>query len=215
MQPTAQEIQKTQGTRLSETAPWQSYDDEMGTKMTPQLAAQVAEYAQKHHHDGPVSSQTKELLAEQRELNDELARQYQWVTPEEYANQEERVGRVMHSSELITLLRKSGLNCFYREHPHPDKVTLLVSVNGGPLEVAAWSQYGMMPELSMFNFDDHGVPLAEKRRGWRTVTLQLILKGLLTEEKANKVFGKPGVSAAFSRYNGLLYEWRKRDKGWE
>jgi predicted molibdopterin-dependent oxidoreductase YjgC len=58
------------------------------------------------------------------------------------------------------------------------------------------------------NFDDHGVPLAERRRGWRTVLLQAILKGVITEEKANKEFGKPRQDAAFDRYNGLLKAFR-------
>jgi hypothetical protein len=214
--PTAQEILKTQGTRLSDVSPWDSYDSELaGTPMTPELAAQVADYETKHHQDAKVSSQAQEVLAENREINSGIASQYAWVTPEEYANQEERVGRVMHSSELITLLRKAGVSCWYRQHPHPDKATLLVSINGSPLQVGAWVQLGNMPELSMFNFDNYGAPLAEKRRGWRTVTLQLILKGALTEEKADQFFGKPKINQAYARYNMILQGWRQRSKGWD
>ena len=214
--PTAQEMLKTQGTRLSDVSPWDSYDSELlGTPMTPQLAAQVADYATKHHQDAKVSAQAQEVLAENREINSGIASQYAWVTPEEYANQEERVGRVMHSSELITLLRKAGVSCWYRQHPHPDKATLLVSINGSPLQVGAWVQLGNMPELSMFNFDNYGAPLAEKRRGWRTVTLQLILKGALKEEKADQFFGKPKITQAYSRYNMILQGWRQRSNGWD
>jgi hypothetical protein len=214
--PTAQEMLKTQGTRLSDVSPWDSYDSELaGTPMTPELAAQVADYATKHHQDAKVSSQAQEVLAENREINSGIASQYAWVTPEEYANQEERVGRVMHSSELITLLRKAGVSCWYRQHPHPDKATLLVSINGSPLQVGAWVQLGNMPELSMFNFDNYGAPLAEKRRGWRTVTLQLILKGALKEEKADQFFGKPKITQAYSRYNMILQGWRQRSNGWD
>ena len=214
--PTAQDVLKTQGTRLSDVSPWDSYDSELlGTPMTPQLAAQVADYATKHHQDAKVSAQAQEVLAENREINSGIASQYAWVTPEEYANQEERVGRVMHSSELITLLRKAGVSCWYRQHPHPDKATLLVSINGSPLQVGAWVQLGNMPELSMFNFDNYGAPLAEKRRGWRTVTLQLILKGALKEEKADQFFGKPKITQAYSRYNMILQGWRQRSNGWD
>jgi hypothetical protein len=215
-EPTIQEIQSRQGTRLSETAPWDSYDHELtGRKVSPELAAQIAEYAQKRYQDAPVSSQAQEVLAENRELNQNIAKEYQWVTPEEYANQEERVGRVMHSSELITLLRKAGLVCFYQEHPLPDRAKLLVSIRGAKLELGCWVQLGHMPELSMFNFDQYGAPLAEKRRGWRTVLLQLILKGAITEEKANEIFGKPKITQAYARYNGILQGWRQRDKGWD
>ena len=215
MTPTAQEIQQTQGTRLQDTAPWESYNSEMDSKMSPELAAQVAEYASKRYADAPLSAESQEVLAENREINEGISKQYQWLTPDEYANQEERIGHVLHSSELITKLRKCGVACWYRQHPHPDKATLLVSVNGGPLQVGAWVQLGNMPELSLMNFDDYGVPLAEKKRGWRTVTLQLLLKGMLSEEVADKVFGKPGDSPAFSRYKAILFSWRNRDKGWE
>jgi len=210
---TQEEIQKLQGTRLSETAPWESYNSELETKMSPELAAQVAEYSQKHYRDAPVSGEAQEVLAELEEGNRERAKEFQWLTPEEYSNQEERIGRVLHSSELITLLRKCGVTCFYRSHPHPDKAVLMVSVNGGPLQIGAWVQLGNCPELSLMNFDRYGTPLAEKRRGWRTVTMQLIMKGILSEEKADKIFGKPGDSRAFDRYKMTLHGWRNRGKG--
>ena len=214
-EPTMQEIQATQGTRLSGTAPWDSYSKELeGAKVSPELAAQIAEYATKRYQDAPVSSQTQEVLAENREINKGIAQEYQWVTPDEYANQEERVGRVMHSSELITLLRKAGMTCFYRQHPHFDKAILDISIRGGELQIGCWVQQGNMPELSMFNFDHYGVPLAEKRRGWRTVLLQLILKGAITEETANRVFGQPKITQTYARYNSILQGWRQRDKGW-
>jgi hypothetical protein len=57
--PTQQEIQKSQGTRLSETAPWESYDSELGVPMSPELAVEVAEYAQKRYQDAPISSETQ------------------------------------------------------------------------------------------------------------------------------------------------------------
>ena len=206
---TAEEIQKLQGTRLNqEVAPWDSYSSEMDSKMSPELAAQVAEYSLKHYTDAPKSGEAEEVLAQLTEENKERAKEFQWLTPEEYANQEERIGKVLHSSELITLLRKCGVNCFYRAHPHHDKATLMVSVNGGPLQIGAWVQLGNCPELSLMNFDRYGVPLAERMRGWRTVTMQLIMKGMLTEEKANKVFGKPRQSAAFDRYNSTLQAFR-------
>jgi hypothetical protein len=214
--PTAQEILATQGTRLSETAPWESYDSELsGPKMTPELATQVAEYAQKRYQDAPQSSESQEVLAENREINQSIAKEYQWLTPEEYADEDARTGRVMHSSEFITNLRKCGLHCWYRQHPHKDKATLMISINGGPMQVGAWVQLGNAPELSLMNFDSYGAPLAEKRRGWRTVLLQLILKGALTEEQVNKVFGKPGDGKAFNRYKMTLQAWRQRDKGWD
>ena len=209
--PTAQEILASQGTRLNrELAPWDSYESELtGPKMSPELAAQVAEYATKRYADAPVSSQTQEVLAESREINEAIASQYQWLKPGDYADVEARVGRVMTHAEFITKLRQAGVPCYYREHPHKDKLTLLWQPNGvEELEVACWIQRGQMPELSIMNFDAHGAPLAERRRGWRTPLLQLILKGIITEEKANEVFGKPRNDKAFERYNSTLQAFR-------
>lgn len=207
--PTAQEIQASQGTRLSEVAPWESYDSELtGQKMSPELAAQVAEYATKRYQDAPVSSQTQELLAENQEINEDVAKQYQWLNPDDYADVEARIGKVMSHSEFINRLRKAGVTCFYRQHVHGDKATLIVSKGNNPLEVACWVQLGQMPELSIMNFDQYGAPLAERRRGWRTCLLQIILKGILTEEKANEVFGRPGQTKAYKNYNSLLQSFR-------
>ena len=202
-------IQKSQGTRLSETAPWDSYDDELGCRMSPELAAQVAAYSEKRYADSKTDNQTKETLAELEENNRDNSKQYQWLTPEEYSDYEARIGIVISHEQFITLLRKHGIVCHYRQHAHPDKAVLWVSRDTfSEPEVAAWVQIGQMPELSLMNFDKYGVPLAEKRRGWRTVLLQMILKGLITEEKANKIFGRPRQDSAFDRYNLTLKSFR-------
>jgi hypothetical protein len=211
MEPTIQEIQKHQGTRLNqEVAPWESYDAEMtGPKMTPELAAQVAAYSQNRYQDAPVSSQTQEILAESQEINEDIAKQYQWLNPGDYADVEARIGKVISHAEFITKLRQAGVTCWYVQHPHADKATLVWAKDGvGEPEVACWVQLGQMPELSIMNFDKYGAPLAERRRGWRTCTLQLILKGIITEEKANEVFGKPRNDAAYARYNSTLQSFR-------
>lgn len=207
-----QEINDLQGTRLSEVAPWESYDNELtGPKMSPELMAQVAEYAQKRYQDAPVSSETKEILAEQKEINNEIAKQYNWLPQAEYEDEEPRIGRVLDFAKFITILRNSGINCHYRQHPQPDKAVLWVSKDGlQQAKVAAWVQInGPMPEYELVNFDDHGVIVNTRRRGWRTVILQMILKGMITEELANKAFG-PAKGPASHRFNSMLYEWRNR-----
>lgn len=197
-----------QGTRLEAEAPWMSYAAEMEEKLDPRLAAEVAEYAKRRYDDDSSSNQNKETLAEERELSAETARQYQWLLPEEYADAEARFGRVMTHAEFITRLRKAGVQCWYTQHPQPQKAVLLVSQDGLPREVACWVQIGQMPELSIMRFDEHGVPLDERRRGWRTCLLQLILKGIICETDANQVFGVPRNDTAFHRYNSILQEFR-------
>lgn len=208
MNPTPEEILATQGTRLKEKAPWETYAEQMDADpdMTPELQAQIDEYS-KHVHDNS-SNQNKEELARWQEQNAELAKEYQWVEPSEYADEGARVGTPMHSSTFITKLQQAGVNCWYRFHGQPRKVTLVVQRPGKEPEVGCWVQLGFAPELSIMSFDEHGVPLAEKYRGWRTCLLQLILKSVITEAKADEVFGKPKTTEAFHRYNSTLQSFR-------
>jgi hypothetical protein len=209
MGPTQQEIMASQGTRLSEKNPWETYGQELDIQMTPELAAEVADYATRYH-DKKSSSQNEEELARQKELSYESMGEYRWCSEEEYADVQARIGRIMHHSELINRLRKIGVRCWYRQHPQLDKITLLIQRNKDvmqPPEVGCWVKSGYMPEYSVMGFDEHGVPLAEKYRGWRTCLLQLILKQVLTEDQAHKEFGVAERCCA-GRYNSILHGLR-------
>ena len=211
--PTPAQVNAAQGTRLSSKAPWETYSQELAVETTPELDAQIAEYAEKHYDEAESSTQTKEALAEQKELSYDAADEYRWLSPEEYADVEARIGRILHSSEFISILRrKLGVQCWYRDHPQPDKLTLVVQKRGQeriPPTVGCWVKNGFAPEYSVMGFDDHGVPLAEKYRGWRTCLLQLILKDVITEENAHKVFGA-AERTCDERYNRTLHSWRNR-----
>lgn len=203
-----EEIAKLQGTRNSDKPSWQTYDEEMmGDIEDPALLAAMAEYAERVS-DAKPSNQTQEELARLKEGADEQAKEYQWLSPEEYANEGDRIGHIMHSVVFLNKLRKAGVNCWYRQHPQAGKITLVVQREALPPEVGCWCQVGFAPELSIMRFDEHGVPLAEKYRGWRTPLLQLILKGVITEKKADEIFGKPPITKAFHRYNSTLQRFR-------
>jgi hypothetical protein len=184
----------------------QPWNESLDENVTPELQAEIDEYA-KNVHDS-TSNQNKEELARWQEQNEGLAKEYQWVEPGEYADAGARIGKVMHSSEFITGLRKAGVKCWYKTHPMPGMVTLIIQRDNQPSEVGCWAQLGFMPELSIMNFDEHGVPLAEKYRGWRTCLLQLILKSAITETVADEIFGRPKQTPAFNRYNETLYQFR-------
>ena len=189
-------------------APWETYAATFEEKLDPRLDEAVKRYAE--HRHAKSSNQNEEELCRQKEINAELVKQYQWVTPDEYADQGPRIGKILHSSELISLLRsKCNLRCWYRDHPQAGKVTLMVQRNHSTPEIGAWAQLGFMPEYTVMDFDDHGVPLAEKYRGWRTVILQLLLKGLINEDLANKVFGYAHGPVS-DRYLMTLYGFRNR-----
>jgi hypothetical protein len=217
MSVTPQAVQAAQGTRLSSKAPWETYSEELAVETTPELEAQIAEYAE-HRYEGVSSNQTKEELARWKELAWDASDEYRWLSPEEYTDVEARIGRILHSSEVISLLRtRLHLKCWLRAHPQLDKLTLVVQKRGQerlPPSVGCWMKNGFMPEFSVMGFDDHGVPLAEKYRGWRTCLLQLILKGIISEDEAHKVFGATDRSCS-NRYNQTLWAWRNRGPEFE
>jgi hypothetical protein len=191
-----------------EKAPWETYAATFEEKLDPKLEDEIKRYSECRHEKS--STQNEEELCRQREISNELAKQYAWVRPDEYADEGPRIGRIIHSSELITTLRKKcNLRCWYRDHPQARKITLMVQRDSSVPEVGCWVQQGFMPEYTVMDFDEHGVPLAEKYRGWRTCILQLVLKGLINEDLANKVFGYAHGPVS-NRYLETLYGFRNR-----
>ena len=196
--------------RKSDDNPWESFEDEiMGEFSDPDLQAAIEEYASRVSDAAPTA-QSDEELCRLTENNERAAKDYQWVTPEEYANAKDRIGHVMGVATFIRTLQKAGVKCWYRRHPHPDKLTLIVLRTGHEPEVGCWVQFGYMPELSVMRFDDHGIPTTEKNRGWRTCLLQLILKSVISQADAEKAFGKTPTTETFHRYNSTLQQFRNQ-----
>jgi len=208
-EPTDEQIQRMQGTRKSDKAPWETYADSLVETLDPELEAAVAEYAARDPHEC-TDTQTQEEYARVKEENDGLAQEYQWLSPAEYEDEGARIGTIMHSSELIKkLTEECKLTAVYRPHLQPKRVTLLVDTTNGikGMEVACWVQLGYMPEYSICNFDEHGVILQEAYRGWRTVLLQLLIKKMITEEVVTRVFGE-AYGPASARYQKILQGFR-------
>lgn len=180
----------------------------MTERLDPELEKEIAKYAESRREEG--SNQSKEELHRQQELTESAVKEYQFIHPSEYKDEGARVGKVIHSSKFINMLRnRCNIKCWYREHPQPKKLTLVVQRNGMKPEVGCWAQLGFMPEYEIIRFDNHGIPLDSKFRGWRTCCLQLILKGILTEEVADKAFGKASGPAS-KRYLDTLYGFRNK-----
>lgn len=185
-------------------APWETYS--LDEKLDQRLEEEVNEYSKKRHTK--TSEQNAEELARWEEENQQLARQYQFLTPDEYRDEGARIGKIIHSSKFLNILRKEfKLNAWYRIHPHKDKLTLIVQRKNFEPEVACWAMKGFMPEYEIVRFDKYGVPLDSKYRGWRTCCLQMILKGILNEKDVDRVFGR-AQGPASERYCSTLFEIR-------
>jgi hypothetical protein len=206
---TPEEILAAQGTRLDDTPPWMTYAAEFKEQLPAELEDGVKAYAEAERHDSN-SSEAKEELCRLKEGSEETAKQYRWLHPDDYADRGARIGRIRHSSKFIKMLTdECGLRCWYGRHLQPGRATVLVDRSRGTkkAEVGCWIQLGFMPEYSIMNFDEHGVPLQEAFRGWRTVLLQLILHGYLKQEVVDQVFGK-ATGPVRHRYLSTLYHAR-------
>jgi hypothetical protein len=93
-------------------------------------------------------------------------------------------------------------------------------VNQGRIGISAWVkgtrqcvthlQYPWSQEWSLLFFDEYDVPAGERRRGWRTAMLELILKGVLTEDEVNRAFGPVSLNGVSQLYRERLFHYRKR-----
>lgn len=199
-------------TSLSEKPPWETYDSELDPMRdaSPDLVKEVEEYSKRRHT--VTGSQTVEEYHRIKEENDEAVEKFKFDCQDELLDEKVRVGRIMHHAEFLRRLR-TILPARYNDWSERGLVGLSVytpSESGGEWKYVCAVQVGFAPEYSMLHFDDHGLPLNEKYRGWRTVVLRLILGGHITEEQADKAFGPPAIGPVSSRYRRQLYAFRNR-----
>jgi hypothetical protein len=167
-------------------------------------------------HVDRASNETRENLAQLREENTDAVAGQRWARQDELgeAHQDERTGRIITAHQFLKMLWQCGIVCVLtrmnvaglhslkgesharERRAHYDRTMAGLVVNSSramPLPApryVTWIQIPAMIEFSVMRFDAHGLPLAEKYRGWRTVLLELIRQGLLTERDVNRVFGE-------------------------
>lgn len=113
-----------------------------------------------------------------------------------------RIGRVMGLGELLRVLRKAAPGIVAAERGAAGMVGL--SCHGKYICAAP---PGLMPEFSELAVDAWGVPTKERKRGWRTVLLNMIERGAVTEEQVKRLFGRPEHPMA-ETYRRRLQELR-------
>jgi len=100
-------------------------------------------------------------------------------------------------------------------------------VNQGRLGISAWViengvrvrqcvthlQHPWSQEWSLLHFNEYDVPSGERRRGWRTAMLELILKGVLTEDEVNRAFGPVPLNGVSQLYRERLFYHRRKNMG--
>lgn len=184
-------------------------------------------------HETRASNETKENLQQLQEENTAAVAGQRWDRQEELgeAREDERIGRILHASTFVQMLWKCGIVCVLtrcnteglrslrgeahareRRAQYDRTMAGLVINSCRAMPLAApryvtWVQIPAMIEYSVMRFDEHNLPTREKYRGWRTVLLELIRQGFLTERQANHVFGEPRGPAA-RRWQEILQSFR-------
>ena len=204
------------GTELSDKAPWETYDRELDVTRgwSPQLKAEVEAYSKKRHEKS--HSAGLEEVMRQNELSTESVKEYKFFRQFEDGLTDEKMrrGELMFCLDFVDKLNSilpaylsgkviKGLSGLY---------VFMPDVKGGHWHYVCGVQASMMHEYSVIHVDSHGLPLNEKKRGWRTVLLRLIQNSFITEEDAHRVFGEPTSGPVSRRYREQIYYWRNRSK---
>lgn len=159
---------------------------------------------------------TSEHLCDQREKNYNAVAAQRWQHQEDYRNDSARIGRRMQCSDFVFVLHELVPNLYitdgriagdlavFRTYGQPQP-----RLDGRDFEYLFYIPTGLLPEYSLYEFNERDIPVREKQRGWRTVLLRLIKSGLLTEETCNRVFGEAHGEAA-TVYLRHLHNFRNR-----
>ncbi len=204
------------GTEKSDIAPWSSYDKEMDVSRgwSPQMRAEVERYS-KRRHEKTHSAGLEEVI-KQRELSTDSVKEYRFFRQEEdrLSDEKQRQGELMFCLDFVEKLNTiipaylsskiiGGLSGLY---------VFVPDVKGGHWKYVCGVQASVMNEYSVVRFDTHNLPVSEKKRGWRTVLLRLIVGSFISEEDAHRVFGEPFSGPISRRYREQLFYFRNRSK---
>ena len=161
------------------------------------------------------SAQNSEILAELHENNEATASlsklpDSEWMKRNEF----QRRGKVMHHLTFLKKLRAAGIQCWFNEQPYEGIIGLRAIRRGYEqlgVQYICGVKLGWTTEYDFFHYDRYGVELNRKYIGWRSVVIQLVAKGILTEDQAHKIFGKPQLCEASLLYRKAL--WVIRNNG--
>lgn len=156
----------------------------------------------------------------EKNFSSEAVKKQRWEHQDDYKNEAARYGRQMTGIEFLTKLktlvpelywqngRIEGDLAVYLTYPFPQP-----HLDNRDFEYLWYVPRGLMPEFSIYQFDTtRDILQCEKQRGWRTPLLRCIKAGMITEEQADNVFGKPTDGEGSVVYRRKLWEHRNQKK---
>lgn len=151
----------------------------------------------------------KESFQAAKEESDSQVSDYKMAHQELLMNAKARKINAIPTRDFISKLRRNGVKCFTIDNNWHNTVALwAIPAGTDRLQYVCYLQVPAMYEWSVLRVDRHGLPAGEDFRGWRTVLVQLITKGILTEKKAHEIFGRPSDGETSMIYRESLYSIR-------
>ena len=153
----------------------------------------------------------RESFQAAKEESDAQVAGYKMEHQDILTNAKARKVNAIGTRDFIQKLRQNGVKCFTVDNNWHQTVALwAIRPNTGKLQYICYCQTPAQYEWSVLKVDRHGLPAGEDFRGWRTVLIQLITKGILTETKTHQIFGKPTDSEVSLLYRESLYYIRNK-----
>lgn len=154
----------------------------------------------------------QEAMLAEKEVSDTMAFRYKMYHQEELTNEIARKVNPWRTRDFIQHLRSNGVQCYTIDNGYPPQTVALWAFKPGTDHVVpvCYLQVPAMYEWSLLNLDHRGLPNGEAFRGWRTVEVQLIEKGIVQEQEAHEIFGRPVDGVVSRRFRESLYLFRNQ-----
>jgi hypothetical protein len=154
----------------------------------------------------------QEAVLADREVSQKMAFRYKMDDQEELLNEVARKVNPIRTRDFIEKLRSAGVKCYTIDNGFPPATVALWSFRPGTDHVVpvCYLQVPAQYEWSVLRLDKRGLPNGEAFRGWRTVEVQLIEKGIISEAQAHEIFGRPVDGPVSRRFRKSLYWFRNR-----
>jgi hypothetical protein len=159
----------------------------------------------------------KEDFASHRENSEKMASGYKWADQKMLTDKAARQINGISTRDFIEKLRRNGIKCavFDNQFVGPGGIPTVglwcVPPNRtNKIRPVCYLDVPMMWEWSVLKLDAYGIPAGEGSRGWRTVAVQLVEKGIITEQQCHKIFPPPPPNQLSARYYRSLWEVRHR-----
>jgi hypothetical protein len=162
-------------------------------------------------HPEEYKNFVRESTQAAKEESDSQVASYKMAHQDILTNARARKVNAISTRDFIQKLRQNGVKCFTIDNNWRQTVALwAVRPSTGQLQYICYCQIPAQYEWSVLKVDRHGLPAGEDFRGWRTVLVQLITKGILSETKAHQIFGRPTDSEVSLIYRESLFYVRNK-----